>query len=217
MAARTASATTTARVSASSFGSIVGAMTCQPSSDVHFCHVAASRGSGRTIAGLGCARNAPAASRLIVAYARANLFDQLFNVVHLLQSASEKTNTSFFSISCWSCCARSTSSAASLMFFSRSALRISSRCDLPLGSLTSAADRRDVLDYRIAARVGQPRSKRRQKRGESRRRSGGITFHDTRSCSRKRRVQRAARFAHAWLQCGYGESRTRSRHVADDS
>src|SRR5271165_6177440 len=90
MAARTASATAIERASASVCGSMAGAMICQPNSEVHFCHCAASRGSGRTIAGLGCAWVTPASARLIVAQAAANLFDQLFNVVGLLQSGERE-------------------------------------------------------------------------------------------------------------------------------
>ena len=69
-----------------------------------------------------------------MAHAAPDAFDQFLDVIRFFEGRdSESTYDSFFSISCWRSFARSTSWAASLMFCSRSALRISSRWDLPLG------------------------------------------------------------------------------------
>src|SRR5215831_15344856 len=60
-------------------------ITRQPGWVAAFCHCSASAESSRAIAGAGCARTAVAA-RLTAAQARADLLNQLFDVIRLFQS-----------------------------------------------------------------------------------------------------------------------------------
>src|ERR1019366_3259070 len=92
MAPSTAAASARTRESIAAPGAPHGAITCQPSSRVQFCHCAASFASSSATAGvlLGAAGGWVCAasgqrSRLIVAQARTNSFGQFLDVIGFLE------------------------------------------------------------------------------------------------------------------------------------
>src|ERR1035437_3301948 len=93
MAPSTAAASARTRESISAPGAPLGAITCQPSSRVQFCHCAASFASSSATAGgfacaaggFTCASSGQQRSRLIMEQARTNSFGQFLDVIGSLE------------------------------------------------------------------------------------------------------------------------------------